>query len=56
MGVVATWFWIGFLPQMFFWIGFTVMIGSLFGSMALLFAGSRPQEAAANLKRKAASS
>jgi hypothetical protein len=41
MGVLATWFWIAFLPQMIFWVGFTVLFGSIAGSLALLFVGRR---------------
>jgi hypothetical protein len=34
MGVVATWFWIGLLPQLTLWVGFTVVVGMLFGALA----------------------
>ena len=34
MGVVATWVWIGLLPQLTLWIGFTVVAGALFGGLA----------------------
>jgi hypothetical protein len=27
-------FWLGFLPQLIAWVGFTILIGSLFGSIA----------------------
>jgi hypothetical protein len=37
MNLVSKWFLIGFLPQLCLWIAFTVIVGSLFGSMALLF-------------------
>jgi hypothetical protein len=39
MGVLATWFWIGLLPQLFFWIAFTVMISLLLGSLWLKMTG-----------------
>ena len=38
MGVFATWVWIGLLPQLMLWIGFTVMVGSLFGVLAVMVA------------------
>lgn len=38
MSVLATWFWIGLIPQMVFWIGFTVLVGMLFGTLALFVA------------------
>ena len=41
MGVFAKWLWIGLLPQMVFWIGFTVVIGGLFGGAAYAIFGSR---------------
>jgi hypothetical protein len=41
MGVIATWLWIGLLPQLVFWIGFTVMVGLLFGALASLAVPSR---------------
>ena len=37
MGLVSKWFLIGLLPQLFLWIPFTVIVGSLFGSLALFF-------------------
>ena len=36
MGLVSKWFLIGLLPQLSLWIAFTVIIGSLSGSLALL--------------------
>lgn len=36
MGPVARWFWIGLLPQMTIWMAFTVIVGTLFGGLALL--------------------
>jgi hypothetical protein len=37
MSLVSKWFLIGLLPQLSLWIAFTVIVGSLFGSLALLF-------------------
>jgi len=37
MGLVPKWVLIGLIPQLVFWIGFTVVVGCLFGSLALLF-------------------
>ncbi len=36
MSLLAKWTMIGLLPQLVFWIGFTVVVGSLFGSLSLL--------------------
>lgn len=33
--------WLGMLPQMVFWVGFTVLIGALFGSAALALQKSK---------------
>lgn len=41
MNLVSKWFVIGLLPQLSLWIAFTVIVGSLFGSMALLFQKGR---------------
>ena len=38
MAPFATWIFIGLIPQMFFWIGFTVLVGTLVGSLAVLVA------------------
>jgi hypothetical protein len=52
MSLVSKWFLIGLMPQLSLWIAFTVIVGSLFGGLALLFqkqqpvSESRPQEAA----------
>ena len=35
MAPLATWFWIGLVPQMTFWIAFTVVVGMLFGLIAV---------------------
>lgn len=37
MGLIPKWLTIGLLPQLVFWIGFTVTVGLLFGSVAVLF-------------------
>jgi hypothetical protein len=37
MSLVSKWLLIGLLPQLSLWIAFTVVVGSLFGSLALLF-------------------
>jgi len=34
--------WLGLLPQLVFWVGFTVLIGALFGSAALTLQKSKP--------------
>jgi len=41
MGPVPRWSWIGLLPQLTFWMAFTVVIGSLFGGLAALAAVRR---------------
>ena len=41
MAPLPKWFMIGFLPQMFMWIPFTIYLGTLFGGFALLAAGRR---------------
>lgn len=45
MGVVPRWLWIGLLPQLTFWVGFTVVVGSVFGAVAGLVASRRPSAA-----------
>ncbi len=35
MAPLAKWFWIGFIPQMTIWIAFTVVVGMLFGLIAV---------------------
>jgi len=42
MGLVSKWFLIGLLPQLTLWIAFTVIVGSLFGGLALLFQKRQP--------------
>jgi hypothetical protein len=41
MAPLAKWFMIGFLPQIFLWIPFTICVGALFGGLALLAVGRR---------------
>jgi hypothetical protein len=36
MGLLPQWILIGLLPQLLFWVGFTVVVGCLFGGLALL--------------------
>jgi hypothetical protein len=36
MGVLPMWVLVGLVPQMVFWVGFTVIVGGLFGSLAVL--------------------
>ena len=38
---LAKWLWIGLLPQMTIWMAYTVIVGSIAGGVALLFAGQR---------------
>ena len=45
MGLFQKWFVIGLLPQLSLWITFTVVVGSIFGSLALFFQGRRPVSA-----------
>jgi hypothetical protein len=42
MSLLGKWLLIGLLPQLSLWIAFTVVVGSLFGSLALLFQKRRP--------------
>ena len=42
MSLVSKWFLIGLLPQLTLWIAFTVIVGSLFGGLALLFQKHHP--------------
>ena len=48
MAPLPKWFMIGFLPQMFMWIPFTIYLGTLFGGLALLAAGRRREPAVAS--------
>ncbi len=43
MGAFQKWFWIGLVPQLTIWMGFTVVVGMLFGGLV----------AAARLRRRA---
>ena len=47
MAPLALWFWIGLLPQLRIWIAFTVVIGSLFGivAVAIVRRGRKPEAA-----------
>jgi hypothetical protein len=47
MAPLPKWFMIGFVPQMFLWIPFTIYLGTLFGGLALLAAGRRREPAVA---------
>ena len=53
MNLFSKWFLIGFMPQLFFWIPFTVIVGSLFGSLALLFQKRQPVSEPATLEAPA---
>ena len=46
-GFLETFMLIGFLPQMIFWIAFTVVIGALFGSIATALLRRKPAAQAA---------
>jgi len=39
--LIVRWLWIGLLPQMTIWLAYTVIVGSIAGGVALLFAGQR---------------
>jgi hypothetical protein len=39
MGLFTRWLLTGLLPQLTFWIGFTVAVGAIFGSVAVLLTG-----------------
>jgi hypothetical protein len=47
MAPLLKWFWIGLLPQLSVWIAFTVVVGLLFGilAVALVRRGRRPAAA-----------
>ena len=45
MGPAQKWFWIGLLPQLTIWMGFTVVVGMFFGG--LVAAARRPRPAVA---------
>jgi hypothetical protein len=44
------WFWIGLLPQMTFWMAFTVIIGGFVGGLAALATGRREPAATSALR------
>ena len=39
--LLAKWFQIGVMPQLFLWIPFTILVGALFGGIALLVTGPK---------------
>jgi hypothetical protein len=45
MGLFAKWVAIGLFPQLTFWIAFTIVVGTIFGSVAAMI-GRRAQSAA----------
>jgi hypothetical protein len=47
MAPLALWFWIGLIPQLTFWIAFTVIVGMLFGliAVAIVYRGRTHQPA-----------
>jgi hypothetical protein len=47
MHPVATWFWLGLVPQLTIWMAFTVIVGTIFGALAGLAVGRRAQPAVA---------
>jgi hypothetical protein len=51
MGPFQRWLWIGLLPQLTFWMAFTVIVGTLFGGLAALAAGRRERAAPAGAAR-----
>jgi hypothetical protein len=46
IGPLAKWFFIGLVPQLTIWIGFTVAVGSLFGALGAALARKRETAAA----------
>ncbi len=42
MAPIVKWFWIGMLPQATIWIMFTVVIGLIFGALAVGVVKPRP--------------
>ena len=48
MGPVATWVMIGLLPQMTVWIGFTLIVGMLVGSITAAVVGGKRRPAVAD--------
>ena len=47
MGPIAKWALIGLFPQLTLWIGFTITVGMLFGSIAAAIVRPRPRQAVA---------
>jgi hypothetical protein len=45
MNVFTSWLWIGLLPQLVFWISFTVVVGGVFGSLSVLIGRVRQRPA-----------
>ena len=45
MAPFVKWFMIGVVPQMTFWIAFTVLVGNLFGGVAVALAGKGTKQA-----------
>ena len=39
MGTFTKWFAIGFVPQMTFWVGFTMVVGAIFGAVTAMLMG-----------------
>jgi hypothetical protein len=39
MGLITKWAAIGLVPQLTFWIGFTIVVGTIFGSVAAMIGG-----------------
>ena len=37
-GLLAKYLWLGFFPQLIFWVGMTILVGMFFGSIASVFA------------------
>jgi hypothetical protein len=46
MAPLVKWLVIGVVPQMTFWIGYTAIVGNLFGSVAVALAGKKTKQAA----------
>jgi len=53
MSPLAKWFMIGFIPQIFLWIPFTICVGALFGGLTLLAVGRRREAPLAGTPRTA---
>jgi hypothetical protein len=41
MGLWPKFLWLGFFPQLTFWVGFTILVGMLFGVIAAALIGRR---------------